>query len=47
MTRTHSIPAPVHFRGGEIMNEETNQLDYFTKQIPTLPYLVIKNTKLS
>lgn len=24
------------------MNEETTQLDNFTKQIPTLPYLVIK-----
>ena len=42
---THSIPAPAHLRGAEIMNEETNQLDYFTKQIPKLPYLVIKNTK--
>lgn len=45
MTRTHSIPAPVHLRGVEMMNEETTQLDYFTKQIPKLPYLVIKNTK--
>jgi len=28
------------------MNKETSQLDYSTKQIPKLPYLVIKNTKL-
>ena len=34
MRRTHSISAPVHLRGVEMMNEETNQLDYFTKLTP-------------
>ena len=34
MRRTHSIPAPVHLRGVEMMNEETTQLDYFTKLTP-------------
>ena len=33
MKRTHSIPAPVHLRGVEIMNEEPTKIDYFTKQI--------------
>ncbi len=34
MRSTHSILALLHLRGGEMMNEEPNKIDYFAKQIP-------------
>lgn len=34
MTRTHSIPALLHLRGVEMMEEEPTKIDYFAKQIP-------------